>query len=275
MGGHDNKEVMSFWGKTKDIAKNAAKHPIVVLCSLAALGLAYRSYKIVPAQSYGVRVTFGQMVSDNVPPGFYFKYPLYDTIDIFSNNTVIVESEVGAVKSSGSSSENATELNSSDRNPVSAKIRTHYKVNPAVGSIALKLPEMRGDNGETAFKELENQSFNAVVGSRPAAETLDDPTGFLEAFLVNLRWRLAQNNMPIEIDTIELLSFHANLRKPIQYRIKSDGKVDQMAGPAAVSVTHGGKQSPVVPVVTVPARPGEGKATRSVAPKPSTTTVAP
>lgn len=255
----------SFWGKTKDVASNCAKHPIAVLMALVAVGLAARSYKIVPAQSYGVRITLGQMKNDMLKPGFYLKYPVYDSIEIFSNNTVIVESEVGSI----ATSTNSGELNSSDRNPISARLRTHYRINPKVGSIALKLPELLGDsnNGEKAFQEFENQSFNAVVGSRPAADTLADPKGFLEAFLDNLKWRLAQNNMPIEVDVVELKSFHTDLNKPIQYRIKSDGKVEEMAGPAAVSVSHGGVQTDAGNVVAVPGRPGEGKATMSIRPK--------
>ena len=227
--------------------------------------LGMRSYKIVPAQSYAVRTTFGQLVSDHLPPGFYGKFPFKDTFDIFSNNTIIVESSVG--------SKNI--VNTSDRNKITANIRTHYRVDPRVGSIALKLPTMRDDNGKKVFEELENQSFDAVVGSRPASETLDDPQGFLKAYLENLRWRIAQNNMPIRVDVVELLEFQADVHKPIQFRIKSDGHVEAMAGPAAVSVMHGDVQAPFTAPIFDAARPGDGRATRSAPLKVDTTPVQP
>ena len=104
-----------------------------------------------------------------------------------------------------------------------------------------------------------------------------DPEGFLKGYLANFQWRLAQNNVPVQLDTIELLTMNVgSLRKPIQMRIKANGEVEQMAGPAAVGVPYAGASTPILGAqvkTLAPATPTEP--TINVAPKPSATPVVP
>lgn len=200
------------------------------------------SYKIVPAQSYGVDIKFGQLESDHLKPGIYPKVPFFEKIYTLNNNTIIMETDgVGAGN------------NSSDQNAVTADFRIHYKVNPKVGSIALNIEKITDNHGQGLIKDLEGQALNAAVGSRPATDTLADPVGFLKAFKENLEWRIGQNNVPAEIDSIELLTMYVGasssssssttpngLRKVMQLRIKANDEVEQMSGPAAVSVSAAG-----------------------------------
>jgi len=67
---------------------------IIGLCTAFALAAGIttcRNYDVVPSQNFGVRVTMGQMVSDQVQPGSYWTKPWFDDIYHFSNNTVIME----------------------------------------------------------------------------------------------------------------------------------------------------------------------------------------
>lgn len=198
------------------------------------------SYKIVPAQSYGVRVDMGLLESDHLEPGFYWKKPFFESIDVFNNNTVILPIDSAC---SGN--------NTSDQNALTAAFRIHYRVDPRVGMLVLNLPNMRGDNGQSFVSDFVTDSCNAVVGSRPATDTLADPEGFLRAFKGNLSWRLAQNNVPVRLDAIELLTVNvggsgssnsasSGLRRVFQMRILPNGTVEQMSGPAAVPASSAG-----------------------------------
>jgi regulator of protease activity HflC (stomatin/prohibitin superfamily) len=222
---------------------------------IAALWLGARSYEIVPAQRYAVHVKLGQVKSDQVAPGIYRKLPFYDHYYVFNNNTIILENTV----CSGN--------NTADQNSVKAEIRLHYRINPKVGLLALLLDKMSDDNGAALLGDLMTQACNAVVGSRPARDTLADPQGFLQAFMGNLQWRVSQNNIPAQVDVAELLAFNADLREPVQMRLKTNGAVEDMAGPAAISVTHaGGSLTAAGPNPTVEvARPIPG-VTRSTDP---------
>jgi len=261
--------------------KEVSSGKVVFALAASALTLlgAYRSFYIVPPKSYAVHIRMGQLIGDHEAPGPRLKYPLFDSFYPFNNNTIIFE------KTAGGTGDDPR--NTSDQNVFKADLRIHYVVDPSVGSMVLKVDEMEGDNGQSALETYVGQSVDAVVGSRSSIDTLADPNGFLKALLENLKWRLAQNNMPVKLDSIELLSMCVGgcskndgtdgLRKPFQLRILSNGQVVQMAGPAAIAVTHGSSndqpalvdKSMVVPMAT-PSGP-----TVSTAPRPSNPVVQP
>lgn len=190
--------------------------------------------EIVPAQNYGVRIRTGQLVSDELPPALYWKRPFFDDIYHFSNNTVILEATAG----SGA--------NTHDQNALTSDFRIHFRVDPKIGLIALHAKDLSVDNGKAKMTEFMTQSVNAVVGSRDAKDTLGDSSTYLRAFERDLNIRLRQNNVPVKVDTIELLAMKVGiLRIPVQQRLRVDGIVEDMAnpsppmaGPAAVPVPH-------------------------------------
>jgi len=236
--------------KRKWTNEEKVKAGVLALFGMAAVAVVgMRSYQIIPAQSYGVDIQAGQLLSDRLRPGFYWKWPAYEKIYIFNNNTIITENTVGEGK------------NTSDQNAFTADVRLHYRVNPSVGSIALKISAISSDDAASELVTYMNQSVNAAVGSRPGRESLADPAGFLIGFQNNLNWRISQNNLPVQVDSIEILTMHANITQPIQMRVTSSGVVEQMAGPAAVSIYSGGQQAfPTTPALDRQA-PTRGPAT--------------
>ncbi len=216
----------------------------LINCALAGIGglvalhTLWQSFVIVPAQSYGVDVKLGQLNSTNLKPGIYGKLPYLEEIYVLNNNTMIWETEnVGTPK------------NTSDQNSIVADFRFHVKINPKVGSLALTINKVASERrAENTLKDLQNQALDASVGKFSSSATEADPKAFLERFKANLEWRIQQNNLPIEIDAVELLEMRAGgpegatsgQREVIQLRIRSDNTVEEMAGPAAIPVPAAG-----------------------------------
>jgi regulator of protease activity HflC (stomatin/prohibitin superfamily) len=196
---------------------------------------AYRSYKIVSPNEFGVRVTAGEVQKDVVNPGWHKKYPLFDKIHTFNNNTVILEATVGDGK------------NTKDQNGFSAEVRLHYNIDPNAGILAFHLSEMADNNGKDLITEQMSKAMNAVVGQRTTPESLVSPADVLDAFVDQLEWRLKQNNIAVKIDTVEYLTAHVGsssgstsdtgLRLPVQLKKRPGQPVESMAGPS-VPVQH-------------------------------------
>jgi regulator of protease activity HflC (stomatin/prohibitin superfamily) len=190
---------------------------------------------------FGVHTRMGKIINDTVPPGVKWTVPLIDDVDLFQNNTIILETSVG------------TGRNTKDQNMLASEERLHYTIDPDEGVLALHINSMSADNGKQLLEGLMDQSFDAVVGERPASDHMSDPEGVLLAFAENLEWRLKQNNVPIKVDAIELLTLTVGdggtpYRTPVQLRIRrvdSQGKagwtIEQMSGPAARPVQSNGK----------------------------------
>ncbi len=211
----------------------------VVTAFLASSILGYRSFEIVEAGNFGVRIKNGKLVSDNLEAGIYSKSPIFDTIYELRNNTIILETTAG------------TGRNTHEQNMLTADLRIHYKIKPEIGSIALQIDNMVTDQGKALLEEVADNSLDSVVGERHSMDHLANPQGLLQGLADNFEWRFRQNNVPAEIDSIELLTIHIGdggnpYRIPVQLRIRrlEEGKagwaVESMAGPAAVSVQQAG-----------------------------------
>ena len=197
---------------------------------------------IVPAQNFGVRIRNAQVVSDEMKPGLYWTRPILDDVYHFPNNTIIMQGEAGSSK------------NAADQNTIAASYRIHSRVNPKAGFIALHIDKMKGDGGVEMVQGFASQAVDSVVGNQRAVDTLNDPKNFLKAFVGNLQWRLRQNNVPMTIDTVELLTLSSGgTRMPVQLRIRPDGEVESMAdiksavGPGAIPVPQAVPQRPNTP----------------------------
>lgn len=148
----------------------------------------------------------------------------------FSNNTIILEETVGEGR------------NTKDQNSYSARMRIHYKIKPDAGILAFHLDEMKNENGKGLILGHMHKALDGVVGQRSVAESLISPPTVLSEFANQLDWRLAQNNIAIQVDTIEMLeqyvgSTNAGLRLPVQLKIRAGGPVESMSGPS-VPVQH-------------------------------------
>lgn len=197
---------------------HAGKYITAGVIGVASLIAGANSCTVVPPKNYGVRVKFGQLVDSHIKPGIIFpKWPVWDNVYILKENTIILETSVGS------------DRNTQDQNSLKAEMRMHYKNNPNSGVIAFHVEEMAKNDGMPLLAGLMNQSFNAVAGDRRAVDAFNNPTEFLIKFAEDLQWRLAQNNVAIELDAFELLEFSSGndgMRTPVQIRLKrtSDGK---------------------------------------------------
>ena len=214
---------------TKDWAKVACGAFAVVASVIGGC----RSYDSVPQQSFGVRVTRGQVQPKLLEPGYYSKAPALDTIYSFSNNVIILETTAGNPR------------NTRDQNDFSVELRLHYQIKPNVGVLSFHLDELSDNNGQKLLTKQLSNSVDSVVGQLTSQEALSIPADILKNIVPQLEWRLKQNNIAVEIDTIELLSVQMGngLRLPVQMRIKPGQNVEVMTGPSAI---------PVAPSVVTP-----------------------
>lgn len=192
-----------------------------------------RSYDSVPQQSFGVRVTRGQVQPKLLEPAYYGKLPVLDKIYSFSNNVIILETTAGNPR------------NTKDQNDFSVDLRLHYQIKPDAGVLSFHLEELSDNNGKALLTTQLSNSVDSVVGQLTSQEALAAPADILKHIVPQFEWRLKQNNVAVEIDTIELLSIKMGngLRLPVQMRIKPGQNVEVMTGPSAI---------PVAPSVVTP-----------------------
>lgn len=225
-GGGRMSGVSGFFNRNKGRAGTLAG----VAVAVAGIGVAlYHDTwpTIVPAQNFGVRIRNGQLVSDKLEPNLYWVRPVLDNVYSFPNNTTIINGTAGNSR------------NASDQNSISADYRIHYRVNPKAGYLALHIETMARDGGVELVGGLTGQAVDTAAGNRRAVDTLNDPSGFLKTMVTNLQWRLKQNNVPVDIDTVELLTLHSGgTRMPVQLRLRPGSEVEAMSavGPGAVPV---------------------------------------
>jgi regulator of protease activity HflC (stomatin/prohibitin superfamily) len=244
-------DIRSDWNKNKLWIIGAATGVLALISGLD-------SCNKITSGHFGVHSRMGKVLNDTVSPGVKLTIPFIDDVDQFQNNTIILETNAG------------TGRNTKDQNMLSSEKRFHYTIDPSQGVIALHLETMSNDNGKELLEELMDQSFNAVVGERPASDHMANPDDLLYGFAENLEWRLKQNNVPISIDAVELLTLTVGdgpnpYRMPVQLRIRrmdKDGQagwaIEEMAGPAALPVQSRGQvikpnqEQPIIAVDTLP-----------------------
>lgn len=227
---------VSFTQRVQDNPATAVTSGVVALALILS---GFNSYKIIDAGHFGVNVRMGQIVDDRMEPGFEWKIPWFEQIHELQNNTIILEdSSVG------------TGDNTYEQNALRAEMRLHYQIDTTQGVLALHINTMKNNNGARLLRELMDQSMNAVVGERHSSQVIADKESMLRAFADNLEWRLNQNNVPIRIDSVELLVLRIGTgeqpyRTPVQLklrRVDEDGQrswaVESMAGPSVLPVPN-------------------------------------
>lgn len=226
-------EVSGFWNDNKKWLK-----PVLWGATVFTLGIS--SFKTISSSHFGVHTRFGKILNDTIGPGVEPKIPFVDKVYELQNNTIILETTAG------------TGRNTKDQNMLSSEMRLHYTINPKAGVLGLHLKKLGNDNGKEFLENLMDQSYDAVVGERNASDHMADPKALLASFAENLEWREKQNNFPIDVDAIELLTSTVGdgatpYRTPVQLRIRRINKdgtqgwaIEQMAGPAALPVESGG-----------------------------------
>ncbi len=231
----EHHDTRSLWEKNKNFLIGLAATGVVGIFGLID------SCNTISSGHFGVHTRFGKILNDTISPGVVWKMPLVDDVYALQNNTIILETTAGSGR------------NTKDQNMLSSEMRLHYTIAPHEGVLALHIDAMSKNNGKDLLTGLMDQSFNAVTGERPASDHMADPKTLLSGFADNLQWREKQNNVPMKVEAIELLTLTVGdgsnpYRMPVQLRIRridKDGHagwtVEKMAGPAALPVRSAGQ----------------------------------
>lgn len=243
--------------------QTAAASATAAFVVIGGLLTGWKSFDSVPNGYYGIRENLGQIDPVKLGPGWYSKKPWRESIWSFNNNVVRREVTVGSGSgvSSGSSTTNTSsvlaDLITRDRNPFSVDMRIHYKISPDAGLLGLHLSDMSNSDGISLLKQLADNSTRYLAGQQNALDLLNDPENFLKSFVSDFDMRLRQNNVPVEIEMIELIALNVGgMRKITAMRWKSDGTIESSpAGSAAVPVPLAPSARPPAPAPSSPAPP--------------------
>lgn len=176
---------------------------------MAATGLALTGYasvtNITPKQ-FGLRESFYVMTGNIMNPGIYFQFPFVQYTHRYETNTQVLQLNSGGCRflpwcdSTG------------DHNPLTADMVLHYRVLPNVDKMNFHRWAMEswgtGRDGYWLITKTLNTAANTALGQKNMADTLKDPEGFQKAVYNDLKYRLEQNNIPVEIESLELKGFN-------------------------------------------------------------------
>lgn len=215
---------LAFKGLRHAFAAGAAtckKHPKAakrIGAALGLMGLGYISTNYVRSDQFALRQSFFSAGEKTLPSGFYvtLPWPLQYTHS-YESRTQRIEFSAGSGRflpffdSTG------------DRNILTADIAINYKVVPDPAKLKFHLYEMDGwmmQDGYWLLTKMANDSANAVLGRCAMAETLANPQRFIDDLKADLEARLEQNNVPVEIESLELKHFDTLLpAKIVDYKV--------------------------------------------------------
>lgn len=102
-----------------------------------------------------------------------------------------------------------------DNNAFMSDMVLNYKLKQDETNIGIWRWSMRpwfmGRDGYWLLTGKMNESANAVLGDKNMAEILSDPKAYVQAYTDDLKSRLEQNNIPVEIISVELKGFKTSI----------------------------------------------------------------
>jgi regulator of protease activity HflC (stomatin/prohibitin superfamily) len=178
--------------------RKAARIAAIVLTAAAVL---YSGQNMVAPGQFGMRVSFlkaDPIVQEN---GWKVFVPLLQYVHSYNLNTQRIEFNAGSCRFFPGCNSTA------DHNPLLARVGISYKVRPDIPKLAMQRWAMDGwvmPDGYWLISELANDSANAVLGRQSMAQALQQPEKFLKDFENDLKTRLEQSNVPIDVQSVEL-----------------------------------------------------------------------
>ena len=171
--------------------------------------------KINPNQ-FGIKTSFGKVTSDILSPGYRFHVPLIQYTHDYNAQVQRIRFTAGGIyflpfgKSTG------------DQNTLLSEIVLNYRVLSDKQKLGYHRWAMDGfllPDGFWILTRRLNESVNAVMGKQRMAETLSNPEQFMLDLHSDLKLRLETNNIPVQIESIELNKFKTFLPvKSISYQ---------------------------------------------------------
>lgn len=182
-------------------SKGAAK-AVAATLGVALTGIASVN-KPEPGQ-FALRETFYATVSDEIlEPGIHPQVPFVQYTHVYDSRTQSISFNAGSCRFIAVCDSTA------DQNPLIAEVTLNYKVLKDREKLTFHRWAMEGivmQDGYWLLTDMMNISANAVLGKKAMAQNLADPQAFLNDFYDDLSIRLTQNNVPVEIEGLELHS---------------------------------------------------------------------
>lgn len=197
----------------------------------AFLTVAYCSPVYIDAHEFGVRETMFNVTDTNMKPGIYFQVPLAQFTHQYQTNTQRIDFTAGSCRWVAVC--NSTE----DQNVLTASFRLAYKVRQNDPNIIYHRWEMRSwlfqSDGYFLLTGLLNDSTNAVMGRQSMAATMADPARFNREVYEDFKLRLQMNNVPVEIESLELKRINTTIwpTRTVSYQINGMPQGGQGSAP--------------------------------------------
>lgn len=194
----------------KEIFAGAASHKTrTVAAVLTGLALIFTGHTYVGSDQFGLRTTLGVASDKTLPPNLYLHVPLLQYTHNYQANTQRIEFRAGGMRWVPFTA------STNDQNVLTANLALNYRVTQDPEKLALHRWAMDGyfmPDGYFLLTGLLNDSVNAVMGQQSLAKTINDPKAFTDAVRADLAFRIEQNNVPVQIESLELHSFDTSMR---------------------------------------------------------------
>jgi hypothetical protein len=175
-------------------------------------------YNYAPSNKFTLKSNFGKVADETTSSGLYFHIPLAQYTHDYRKEVQSIEFNAGGMRffPFGESTY--------DKNYMSSSLRLNYRVTEDTQKLGYHGWAMDGyflEDGYWLLTDMMNQSANAVMGNHSMAETMADPQRYIEEYYEDLLFRFEQNNVPVEVESIEFEKFNTFLStETISYQKK-------------------------------------------------------
>ncbi|MDD5585720.1 MAG: SPFH domain-containing protein [Alphaproteobacteria bacterium] len=204
---------------------------VLAFAAAALLLTSWAAVKIINTNEFGLQQTASVVTSGIKKPGIYLQIPFLQITHSYRENTQTIK--LGA----GSNRFFPWKVDTADQNLLVADVTVQYKVMPDANKLTFWRWSMRdwfmGANGYWLLTSMTNTSANAALGRKTLADTLSKPTEFAENLFNDLSTRLDVNNIPIQIESVEVNGLRTTFwpTRTIQYRKVVNPKTSTAAAP--------------------------------------------
>ncbi len=203
--------IKSFFPKIR-LEKRRAR--ALAVSALVGAGL-YNVLTVVNPNQMAMRETLFNVTSDRLMgPGWYFQIPFVQYTHVYNMNTQRFDFSAGSNRWMLPISSST-----SDQNILQADVTLNYKVLPDEQKLIYHRWDMHNwpwqgyfgkPDGYYQLTGLLNDSANAVLGRRRMGETLSNPKKFAEDLYQDFTQRLQMNNVPVEVESLEVKGFNTS-----------------------------------------------------------------
>lgn len=195
----------SFKNLKERITKKNVKKLGLFLVTAAAIMDGGILYNYAPSNKFTLKSTFGKVADHTTPSGLYFHVPFVQYDHDYRKEVQTIDFNAGGMRFLPFGESTA------DKNYLSSSLRLNYRVTEDTKKLGYHPWSMDGyllPDGYWLLTDMMNQSANAVMGDHSLAETVGNPERYMEEFCDDLMFRLEQNNVPVDVESVELQQFN-------------------------------------------------------------------